>query len=244
MYAESSLLKFVKNHKKKGRRNMVGGDPFMGTTNVIKGREMFFIAVFGTLIFQVCLTFWVMNYSKNSPLIQDKIRQYIFGLILLQFAFILILAFIPMHPIFKFVLFTLFAFTTGIVLSTIASTTSQEIIKASIVGTISIFVLMVIFGLVLSMLGFDLSWMAGILFATLLVLILVRIVTMFMTTSNNFKKSIAVFALLLFGVFVVFDTNNILQRDYNGDFVTASLDYFLDILNIFVNLVQLVGGES
>jgi FtsH-binding integral membrane protein len=44
--------------------------------------------------------------------------------------------------------------------------------------------------------------------------------------------------LLLFSVYVVYDTNSILQRNYNGDFITASLDYYLDILNIFSNLLS------
>jgi FtsH-binding integral membrane protein len=37
---------------------------------------------------------------------------------------------------------------------------------------------------------------------------------------------------LTFAVFVVFNTNTILQKDYDGDFVQASLDYFLDLTNL------------
>ena len=43
---------------------------------------------------------------------------------------------------------------------------------------------------------------------------------------------------MLFSVYIVYDTNNILQRDYGGDFITASLDYYLDIINIFSNLLS------
>ena len=39
--------------------------------------------------------------------------------------------------------------------------------------------------------------------------------------------------------FIVYDTNKILQKDYYGDFVTASLDYYLDIINIFIRLLTL-----
>ena len=44
---------------------------------------------------------------------------------------------------------------------------------------------------------------------------------------------------MLFSVYIVYDTNSILQRDYSGDFITASLDYYLDVINIFSDLLSL-----
>jgi len=29
-----------------------------------------------------------------------------------------------------------------------------------------------------------------------------------------------------------------LKRNYNGDYMSASMDYYLDIINIFLNLVN------
>jgi FtsH-binding integral membrane protein len=39
--------------------------------------------------------------------------------------------------------------------------------------------------------------------------------------------------IVLFSIYIIYDTNNILQKNYYGDFITASLDYYLDILNLF-----------
>jgi FtsH-binding integral membrane protein len=41
----------------------------------------------------------------------------------------------------------------------------------------------------------------------------------------------------LFSLYVVYDTNVILQRNYNGGFIMASMDYYLDILNLFSNIL-------
>ncbi len=243
MYAESSLLKLIKGHAKKRKNKLSGGASF-NLTSLVKGRETFLMSVFATLIFQTCLTFGVMMYAKDSQSLQQSLRKFIIVLFVVQFITILILAFVPMHPLLKFLLFTVFAVIAGLTLSVVASVTSQEVIKAALVGTIAIFILMVVFGVVLSALGVDLGWLAGILFIALLGLVLVRIVFMFMKTSSNVRKGIAAFSLLLFGMYIVFDTNSILKRDYQGDFVTAALDYFLDILNTFINLLQLVGGEQ
>ena len=97
---------------------------------------------------------------------------------------------------------------------------------------------MFLFGVVLIITGIKLSYQfgLGLLFALLLLLFL-SIVQFFMVSSSFLRKLILVFTLLLFSVFIVYDTNSILQRDYSGDFITASLDYYLDILNIFTALL-------
>jgi FtsH-binding integral membrane protein len=61
---------------------------------------------------------------------------------------------------------------------------------------------------------------------------------MFMGTYSAAIKGLSVVGLALFSLFVIYDTNTILQRNYYGDFITASLDYYLDIINIFLNLVN------
>jgi FtsH-binding integral membrane protein len=248
MYAQSSLLKLIKQHTKSGKSigsnklsKHVGG---AGLSTLIAGREVFLLSVFLTLIFQTCLAFGVMMAVKDKASWQATVKRMFILIFIVQFAIILILAFVPMAPFLKFLLLTVFAIASGMVLSIAASVNSQEVIKAALVGTITIFVLMVVFGTVLSALGIELGWLSGILFIALLALLLIRIVFLFMKTSNNTRRVLAICSLVLFGMFIVYDTNSILQRDYNGDFVTAALDYFLDIINTFVNLLQIVGGDQ
>jgi len=95
------------------------------------------------------------------------------------------------------------------------------------------------FGLILIMTGIKLGLQFGLaLLFALLLLIIVRIVYMFIPSSSTYKRYLTIFSLLLFSVYIMYDTNSILQRNYNGDFITASLDYYLDILNIFVNMLS------
>jgi len=76
------------------------------------------------------------------------------------------------------------------------------------------------------------------LFYFLLFLLLIRITQLFIPSSSLTKKIITICSLMLFSVYIVYDTNSILQRNYYGDFITASMDYYLDIINIFVNLLS------
>jgi FtsH-binding integral membrane protein len=50
------------------------------------------------------------------------------------------------------------------------------------------------------------------------------------------NKLLALIGILLFSMYIIYDTNKILQRDYKGDFIRASLDYYLDFINLFADI--------
>jgi len=75
-------------------------------------------------------------------------------------------------------------------------------------------------------------------------LIIVQIVVIFSGATSAFMKGVTIFSLILFSIYIIYDTNNILQREYSGDFITASLDYYLDIINVFIDVVGLLGNNN
>jgi FtsH-binding integral membrane protein len=201
---------------------------------LIVNKKEFFLLIFINLIIQIYITYYVINNVDATKQTQRN-RNIAY---LLTFALILILAFIPMPAWLKFFIFSLFSALLGFILSSIKTIVSEEVIKSAVLGTFSIFVFMFAFGVGLIANGVKLSYQFGLgLFFALLLLIFITIVQYFILASSFLKKAIIVFTLLLFSVFIVYDTNSILQRDYSGDFITASLDYYLDIVNIFTALL-------
>jgi FtsH-binding integral membrane protein len=83
---------------------------------------------------------------------------------------------------------------------------------------------------------------ALILFFALLALIIISIVQYFIVQSSLLKKLLVIATLIIFSIYIVYDTNTILQRDYSGDFISASLNYYLDLINIFTALLG-EGGD-
>jgi len=174
----------------------------------------------------------MMNYNANKEMSHLL-------LFLSQLFIIFILAFVPMPAWLKFILFSIFSVTFGIMLSSLKKTVDPAILKTALFGTMGIFGAMFLAGVSLLLSGVQLGLRFGLgLLYALLLLIVASIVFMFMGTYSNAIKGLSVVGLLLFSLFVVYDTNMILQRNYYGDFITASLDYYLDILNIFLNLVN------
>ncbi len=204
---------------------------------LLNEKKAFLAKTFGNLIFQLLITFIIAFRVKSPDLLENNL--YFWGLIITTFIIIFLLAMVSMPPIMKFILFTIFSISWGLLLSKIKEQASPEIIKSALLGVISIFIAMFIVGLLITSMGITMSPKLGfILLVALLLLIIVSIVSMFMKSYDTYHKAISVFALVLFSIFIIYDTNTILQRNYLGDFITASIDYYLDILNIFINLIN------
>jgi FtsH-binding integral membrane protein len=144
-----------------------------------------------------------------------------------------------MPAVLKFFIFGIFSWTFGIVLSHLKEKYDPALINIAIQGALSIFGLMFAFSITLAGFNIYLSNKFGeFLFFALLALIIAKVVNMLGPQLSAAKKMLSYIGLGLFSLFVVYDTSQILSRDYYGDFITASLDYYLDILNLFSNFLN------
>ena len=206
--------------------------------NLIISKKEFFIMIFANLIVQIGITYYVMEKTNIGPDNKDT-KNKINMLTIVQIVLVLVLGFAPMPMWLKFIIFCVFSAVWGYIFSSVRPIVGEDNVKMAMTGAISIFALMFAFGVGLILSGIRLGYKFGLmLFYSLLILLLFRIMQIFIPTSSLTKKILVIFSLLLFSVYVVYDTNSILQRNYYGDFITASLDYYLDILNIFANLLS------
>jgi len=86
----------------------------------------------------------------------------------------------------------------------------------------------------------DLSSWGKPLFITLIVVIIASLVNMFLLHSPMMHLIITVGILLLFGLFTIYDTQNILRGAYDSP-VDAAVSLYIDFLNMFTTLLQLLG---
>ena len=209
--------------------------------NLISEKRSFFALILANLLVQLYITYYVSENLKVDEEKKEakKFNSKFIAACIASLVIILILALIPMPAWLKFIFFSLFSSTFGIILAYRKSGLDPNIVKTAFVGTASIFVTMFIFGLALIMSGIQLGFKTAlVLLFALLALIIISIVQYFIVQSSFLKKLIVITSLLLFSVYIVYDTNSILQRNYDGDFITASLNYYLDLINIFSALLS------
>jgi FtsH-binding integral membrane protein len=200
---------------------------------LMEKKEEFMLLVFSNLIFQIGVTFYFMEKTSITFNIFGKFAVYA-----LLIGLLLIVVMIPFHPTIKFIFFTLFSILMGIILSFLKKIVNHEFLKRTIIILASFFIVFFLIGAVILLLGIKLSFHVGIiLFYLLLVLIIFdHLSYLFTSSSSIFIKIIGVFGVIISSIYIVYDTNQILQKDYEGDFITASLSYYIDIF-YFVNFI-------
>ena len=206
--------------------------------SLLKGKKELMILTFANLITQLGITYYVMNNTNVTA--NDKPNMKHFMLILLSFIIIFVLAVVPMPIWLKLILFSAFSYIWGILLASFKLKINDDnLINMAMLGSIGVFFTMFLIGAFLLASGVALGFNTGlILFFALLALIIAQIFSLF-HKSTMLTKSLAAIGIVIFSGYIIYDTNKILQRNYYGDFIQASLDYYLDILNIFTKLVIL-----
>lgn len=86
----------------------------------------------------------------------------------------------------------------------------------------------------------DFSSMGKPLFITLVIVIIGSLVNMFILQSPMMHVIITAGILLLFGLMTIYDTQNIANGAYDSP-VDAAISLYLDFLNMFTALLQLLG---
>jgi FtsH-binding integral membrane protein len=185
---------------------------------------MFLSKVFANLIFQAFVA-----YGSAKTIIEDEKLSDVVAANMLKYTITYIVAILMFaftnNIISRFALFTVISMLTGVFLSQ----TGFRNVKGALLDAIYIFICMFTLGVATHLLGYDLRVLGPILIMSLIGLIIARLVT---------GASYARVAIALFAIFIVYDTDAILKRNYEGNFVRASFDYFVDIFNIFSGLLE------
>ncbi|MDO5091623.1 MAG: Bax inhibitor-1/YccA family protein [Cardiobacteriaceae bacterium] len=141
--------------------------------------------------------------------------------------------------VFLFALTGLLGFYISYALNIYVSMGMGSVVVKALIGSAIIF-----FGLsaYVLMSGKNFSFLGGFLFVGMLVAFLAGLGAMFF---NMPALSVVVSAafLLIFSGYVLYDTSNIIHGE-ETNYITATLDLFMNIFNIFVSLLNLLGAFS
>jgi MFS family permease len=207
---------------------------------LISEKKIFLILIFLNLLFQHYITYYVsanINLDADKDKENDAYNTIIVASYIIGFILIIILVFVPMPAWLKFIIFSLFSAAYGVIFISIKNYFDPNILHSTVIGSIIVFAFMIFFGIAIS--GFKLTAsMAFTLFYALLVLIIVSVVQYYTYYYSFIKKLLLIAVAILFTLYIVNTTNNVLHRNYEGDFVTASFDYYIDNSN-FLNALKI-----
>lgn len=89
----------------------------------------------------------------------------------------------------------------------------------------------------------DFSFLGGMLTTGLIILIIGGLLNVFLFKSPMIMFMYSAVGVFLFSGFIIYDTFNILKRYPTDEYISATLSLYLDILNLFLMLLHLLGGR-
>lgn len=198
-------------------------------------KRAFLARVFLTLFVQLCITYYVMNRKTNPD-------ANIIVLFIALIATVFILSAVSLPEPVKLLLFTIFSYLFGLVFFKMKEDPdyNSESINVAIMGAASVFLSMMVVGIALLAGGIRLGYKFGLLlFFSLLALIIARLVFYVTAGSgsgskmSDIRKAFSSVGIFIFALYVLYTTNSILQRNYRDNYISASLAYYLDFINLF-----------
>lgn len=171
----------------------------------------------------------------------EAIRSWYWGLVILEIVALVGLMFLKDKPGINLALLFAFTFLTGLTLTPLLSGVlgmpngASAVVSAFLMTTI-IFGAMSVYAMKTSK---DLASWGKILFISVIVILIGSIVNIFLG-SPMLQVGIAAVATLVFSLYIAFDTQMLLRGAFSSP-VEAAIALYLDVLNIFISLLQLFG---
>jgi FtsH-binding integral membrane protein len=206
--------------------------------SLVRDRSGFLLSVYGLLFVQLLITYAVVLVLRKHPDVYAKIHKFVFLWFVLGLVLILTIGLAPIPAWLKLVLFTCFSVVLGFNMLAASTKVGDELVRAALMGALGIFVVMSLIGFALAGLGVNLSFMQFAMTVALLGLIIGMLIAWLMRASSKVVKAILVVSVVLFSVFVSVDTNTMLM-DVNSDVVMSAVRLYLDVINLFQDLVGL-----
>lgn len=170
-----------------------------------------------------------------------SIASWYWGLVILEFAFLFGVYLTKSKPGINLIMLFAFTFMTGLTLTPLLSTVLGLPQGASILTNALLLTGVAFGGLSLFAINTkkDFTVLGKFLFISLIIMIVAALINIFLG-SPLLQVMIAGGGAILFSIFILYDTQNIMRGNFATP-VEAAIALYLDVLNLFISLLQILG---
>lgn len=230
--------------------------PFLTKSTSIKTRHTFIIKVYTIVFIQLLASFgFVIAATVN-----DNIRNFVqsngymlwvsFGICIGTLIVMTCCCYkiVKHYPIYGYLLLFIFTIAQSYMLGMLASFYETDSVLISMIMTLTVTLALTLFAIQTK---YDFTGMGGYLIAILVPLILFGIISAILCggyTCRILNIIYSSIATIVFSLYIVYDTQLIIGGGHKyqfdeSDYILAALSLYLDIINLFINLLELVGSR-
>ena len=214
-------------------------------SNLLRKKKDLIGCIFMTLLFQFIITALTIRVDQTHHYL-GKDNSLLKTIAIIFAGVVMIVTMVGNNKLsfmMRQLIFISFSILMGLLLSqAIYYINDPEIVHSALLATIINSVALLMLGLIIVYFKYDLEWMGSLLFIALLLLTTSRIIVSLSKKSTELNKQISTVAVVLFSLYILYDTNNILLKYKNNnkvDCIRGSLDYYLDVLNLFTSYLDI-----
>ena len=214
-------------------------------SRLLRSKKELMLCIFLTVMLQLSISIATMKFDQERQILSDYNP---FVVLIFSIIVLLLITYKLTDPkipfIVKQVLFLVVSVFFGLLLSKLTHFVDQEVVEAATVSTLVNFGVMLLVGLVIVYFKYDLGWMGIFLFIAILSVFITRIFLLFTDKEQQEKSNyyLSRLVVLLFSLYILYDTNNILLKYKNKDktdCIMGALSYYLDIINLFTEYLRI-----
>ncbi|BBN11386.1 protein lifeguard [Marchantia polymorpha subsp. ruderalis] len=207
--------------------------------------------VYGILSMQMILTTIVASVVVFTESVKDFFIRSPFLLIFL--AFVPLILMIPLYYYHKshptnLALLGLFTVAVSLTVGISCAFTPGIIVLEALLLTATVVLALTAYTYYAVKQGKDFEFLGPALFVSVIVLVVFGFIQMFFPLGNIGSAIYGGVGSLIFSLYIVYDTDNLIKRYDVDEYIWASVSLYLDIINLFLSLLQVLrsiqGGNN
>ncbi|CAI5482510.1 unnamed protein product [Closterium sp. Yama58-4] len=220
-----------------------GGDVFQDPSL----RWAFVQKVYGILSFQLLLTFvaaMVVVKVESVRLTVMHSPLLVIASAIVPFILLCALSAYHQHHPLNLILLGLFSLSFSITLGLSCAYLPANIVLEAILLTAIVVVSLTLYTFWAARNGEDFSWLGPILFTALSIFFFSMIIQIFFPFGPLLNTIYAAVGAIIFSLYIIYDTASLLSRYSYDEYIWASVALYLDILNLFTFLLELLSASN
>lgn len=202
-------------------------------------RKVYFILTM-QLLLTISLSVIFMYYEPMKEFVKD--HQWLFFVSwILTFTTLIILFWQRKRSPLNFILLALFTIFMSYGVGTIVSMYSSKVVLQSFLITFGVFLALEVFTFQSK---YDFSSWGPFLYASLWIVIFASVIGWLFPYDKGYHMAISIVSALLFSAYIIYDTYMIFNRVSPEEYILAAVDLYLDVLNLFVAIIAIIGGTG
>jgi len=206
----------------------------------ISVRMAFVRKVYSILFAQILFTTIIAAFMLYNDAFKEWVQSNIIVMYVSSFvAIILLLALIwkrRSYPI-NFILLSIFTLAEGYSVGTFVTFFDTELVLQAFIITSGLFLGLTLFTLQSK---YDFSGLFPYLYFSLIIIVIISFVGIFLPFNSTFDLIVASATAVVFCGFIIYDTYQITKRLSPEEYIVASVDLYLDFINLFVSILKIL----